>query len=109
MPAFFARSTKLFAAIGEMLFVQILDGPQWLLFNSLHLSIHLALLTEDELRLKFSTVKRNDVQKETVAVLKKHLQYEYDFYYFVKARFYDSISKMRNPLHFSSKAETTML
>ena len=42
----------------------------------------------DELHTRTSTKIRKEPNAETLAILKRALHYEYDFYYFVRERFY---------------------
>ena len=43
----------------------------------------------------FKTVHKNEVSAATHRKLKMHLRLEYDFYYFVKQRFYNLLSRIR--------------
>ena len=52
-------------------------------------------ITDLALHKLYQTVKKPDVADETKDILRDHLSLEYDFYHFVKQRFYTILTKIR--------------
>ena len=53
------------------------------------------MFAETQLKARFQTAKKHEVLAITKTILKAHLRYEYDFYYFVQRHFDSILSKVR--------------